>query len=87
MSEIQAETHVKDTVFRLLQQTAPEADPASLSPDVNVRAALDIDSYDFLMFLTAVDEELGVEVPEADYGKLNTLNEIVTYLSARLPKS
>lgn len=80
------ETHIKDTVIRLLKRTAPEGDPTRLAPDQNVREALDIDSYDFLMFLIALDEELGVEIPEADYGKLITLNDIVSYLTARVAK-
>ena len=28
-------------------------------------------------------KKLGVEIPEADYGKLTTLDEMVRYLSAR----
>ena len=47
---------------------------------------LDIDSFDFLNFLIALDERLRVEIPEADYGKLNTLDGMVRYLLAKLPK-
>lgn len=66
-----------------LARIAPESDPAELSPDENVRRALDIDSYDFLNFLIGLHEKLGVEIPEADYGKLNTLAEMTTYLASR----
>jgi len=49
-----------------------------------VRKTLDIDSYDFLNFLIGLNEKLGVEVPESDYGQLRTLNEMLSYFSARV---
>jgi acyl carrier protein len=48
-----------------------------------MREALDIDSFDFLNFLIGLDDELGVEIPEADYGKLVSLNDLLDYLGAR----
>lgn len=77
------EDDIKKIIFTELSTIAPEADPAALSPTVNIRETLDIDSYDFLNFLIGLHEKLGVEIPEADYGKLNTLKEMVAYLSAR----
>ncbi|MCA9956928.1 MAG: hypothetical protein KC434_19495, partial [Anaerolineales bacterium] len=63
---------------------APEADFDTLDPNVNLQETLDIDSFDFLNFLIGLNEELGVEIPEADYGKLVSLNDIVNYLMVRL---
>jgi protein involved in sex pheromone biosynthesis len=34
---------------------------------------LNIDSFDALQFIVALDEKLGIEIPEQDYGKTNTL--------------
>jgi acyl carrier protein len=31
-----------------------------------------------------LSEKLGVEVPEEDYGKIRSLKELLTYLSARV---
>jgi acyl carrier protein len=39
---------------------------------------------DFLNFLIEVDAELGVDIPEADYPRLTTLNSIYDYLRERL---
>ena len=77
------EAEIKSVILDGLAAIAPESDPAELSPDENIRRALDIDSYDFLNFLIGLDEKLGVEIPEADYGKLNTLDEMVAYLTTR----
>ena len=78
------DTQIKETIFKLLKRIAPEADFNALGPTEDIRTALDIDSFDFLQFLIALNEELGVEVPEADYGKLITLADLVAYLSARI---
>jgi len=49
-----------------------------------MRKVLDIDSFDFLNLFIGLNEELGVEIPEPDYGQLNTLTNIVDYMSERL---
>lgn len=77
------ETQVKDVILKGLAKIAPEADLNILAPDDNLREALDIDSYDFLSFLIGLSDDLGVEVPEADYGKLGTLRTMIDYLVAR----
>jgi len=78
------ETQIKETIFKLLKRVAPEANFDALASNDDVRVTLDIDSFDFLQFLIGLNEELGVEVPEADYGKLITLADLIGYLSARV---
>jgi acyl carrier protein len=75
---------IRETVLRVLGGIAPEADPATLAPDVGFRDQLDIDSMDFLNFAIALHQELGVDIPEADYGKLDTLDHCVEYLARAL---
>jgi len=75
---------IKQVVVQTLHTIAPEADPNELSPDAAIRVQLDIDSMDALNFFIRLHQKLGVEIPEADYGKLNTLNECVAYLAAKL---
>ncbi len=77
------EEEIKTVIFGILQRIAPESDPAALGPDDNIRKALDIDSFDALNFFIRIDEALGVTVPESDYGKLNTLSEMLGYFSSR----
>lgn len=72
------------TVLRLLGDLAPESYISELKPDVRIRDQLDLDSMDFLNFLIALDEATGVDIPEADYPKLRTLNDIVAYLQSKL---
>ena len=68
-------------VVAALGGIAPEADLGSLRGSVALRDQLDLDSMDFLNFLVAVHQRTGVEIPEADYGKLATLDQLVAYLA------
>jgi acyl carrier protein len=43
---------------------------------------LDVDSRDLLNFVIALHDTLRVEIPEADYPKLSTLDDCVDYLAA-----
>jgi acyl carrier protein len=74
---------IRTAVLEVLGQIAPEADPAAIDSRVNLRDQLDIDSMDFLNFLIALDRQLHVDIPERDYGQLNTLDACVEYLLAR----
>lgn len=78
------EDELKQVLFTILKRIAPEAEPERLGPDENIQRALDIDSFDALNFFIHLHQELGVDVPEADYGKLTTMAEMLRYLSARL---
>lgn len=74
---------IRDAVVRILGEIAPGTDPRSLGPTDELREALDIDSMDFLNFVTAVHEELRVEIPESDYAELRSLEACTDYLAAR----
>ncbi len=76
---------IRAIVLDVLGEIAPEADPQSIEPQVNLRDQLDIDSMDFLNFLIALDKRLQVDIPERDYGQLATLDACVDYLEARQP--
>lgn len=76
---------IRESVRRVLHTIAPEADLDSLGPGTDLRAELDLDSMDFLRFITGLHAELGVEVPEADYRKLGTIDGCVSYIAARAP--
>ena len=67
-----------------LGNIAPEIDLKTIDAGADLREALDIDSMDFLNFVTAIHRRLGVDIPEIDYPKLVTLDGAVHYLEAKL---
>lgn len=76
---------IKDLVLRAIGEIAPEADLDDIDPDEELREQLDIDSMDFLNIVTAIHEETGLDIPEADYPKMASLNQCVVYLKAKTP--
>ena len=76
-----SEIDIRKVVQEELNNIAPEVDLATVGPAADLREALDIDSMDFLNFITAIHQRLGVDIPELDYPKLLTLNGAVAYLS------
>lgn len=77
---------VRTAVLDVLSAVAPEGDYAHLKPDRPLRDQLDIDSYDFLNVMIQLHERLGVDIPEADYPKLTTLDAAVEYLTTRMAR-
>ena len=75
---------IRDTVVRLLPEIAPEIDPATVRDDVPLRDQFDLDSMDWLNFIIAIDQELEVGIPEADYQQLVSVDAFVEYLGSRL---
>jgi acyl carrier protein len=75
---------IKATVLRVIGDIAPEADLDRLDPAVEVREQLDVDSMDLLNIMIGIHEATGVDIPEADYPQMATLNACVTYLRSRL---
>lgn len=73
-----------ETVVTLLRSIAPEVEPDTLEPERPLRQQVDLDSMDWLNFLVSLHERFGVNIPEADYAGLVTLNNVVDYLQARL---
>ena len=71
---------IRKPVFDTLGGIAPEADFDLLDEDEELREALDIDSMDFLNFITGLHQATGVDIPENDYARLSTLTDIVAYL-------
>jgi acyl carrier protein len=71
-------------VLALVVEIAPDVDPASVIAGVDFRDQFDFDSMDTLNFAIALHRELGVEVPEADYSRLASLDKCVTYLADRV---
>ncbi len=74
---------LRPIVLAALRRVAPEADPERIDPKESLRDQLDIDSMDFLNFLIALHEALGVDIPESDYPRLSTLQAILDYLAQK----
>jgi acyl carrier protein len=74
---------VRKAVLAELVRIAPELEAGELIPGKLLREQVDLDSMDWLNFLVALHERFKVEIPESDYAKLGTLDQLTAYLSAK----
>lgn len=76
-------TELRAEVLAALAHIAPELEHElqTLPDDAPLREQLDLDSLDIQNLVVALHERLGVDVPERDYAKLDTLGACVTYLA------
>lgn len=64
----------------VLRPIAPEADLDDVAQGETMQEALELDSFDFLQFVTGLAEATGREMPERDYAKLSTVEGCIEYL-------
>ena len=74
---------IRHAVLAALADVAPEADLGRLAPDAELRETLDLDSMDFLRVVQRIATATGVEIPDADAGRLATLADCIEYLAKR----
>lgn len=75
---------IKQKIIEQIYEIAPEHEGETIPENENIQRSLEIDSFDFLNLLTALNDELGVEVPESDYGEVDTLEHMADYFAKRL---
>ncbi|MFH1987340.1 MAG: phosphopantetheine-binding protein [Pseudomonadota bacterium] len=81
----QQQEQIRTAVLAIVKRLAPEIDPTKIIPDKPLRTQIDLDSMDWLNVLATIHEKLGVDIPESDYGKVQTLDSIVAYLAGKIP--
>jgi acyl carrier protein len=72
---------LRQTIVDCVLALAPEADFTRVDPKRSLREQLDLDSFDFLNLLIALHERTGVQVPEADYRRVDSLDGMAAYLA------
>lgn len=77
------EQEILDLVQRTLFAIAPEFEGEKIEPDTALRDQFEIDSMDFLNFIIALHKATGINIPEADYPLLETLNGCIAYIQEK----
>ena len=74
----------KKLVLDIIADIAPDEDLSNVKPDVRLRDQLQLDSMDFLDIVMELRKRQGIEVPEADYLHLASLDSCAEYLTPKL---
>ena len=77
------EDQVKQIVIDIINEIAPDEETTDLKGDVNLRDQMDLDSMDFLDIVMELRKQHGIEVPEADYPELASLDSCANYLTPK----
>ncbi|MBF0273689.1 MAG: acyl carrier protein [Nitrospinae bacterium] len=75
---------IKSAILEIIEDINPDEDVNNVDPQKNLRDQFDLDSMDFLDIVMELRKRYGVEVPEADYMELATLDSCITYLEPKL---
>ena len=75
---------IRAAIVNIIKDIAPDEDLSLLKGDVRLREQMDLDSMDFLDIVMELRKRYNIEVPEADYTKLATLDSSVDFLEPML---
>lgn len=73
----------KKLVIDIISDIAPDEDLTAIKSEVRLRDQLQLDSMDFLDIVMELRKRHGIEVPEADYGQLASLESCAEYLTPK----
>lgn len=73
---------IQAAVLAVITEVAPEVDGAAIVPGKALRRQVDLDSADWLNVLVGIQQQLGVEVSDADAARLSTLDMLVDHVLA-----
>lgn len=74
---------VKEIIIEIISNIAPDEDLSDIKSHVPLRDQLDLDSMDFLDIVMELRKKHNIEVPEADYPRLASLDSCAEYLSPK----
>ncbi|MBO4261147.1 MAG: acyl carrier protein [Clostridia bacterium] len=58
------------------------AEPEKITPETSIIDDLGADSLDVVELVMALEEKFGIEIPDEDAEKINTVSDIVSYVEA-----
>ena len=78
---------IKDVIIEIIEDIDEDAETEGLKADEPLRDQLDLDLMDFLDIVMELRKRYKLQIPEADYPELATLDSCVNYLEPRLQDS
>jgi len=77
-----SDDEIKALYLRELHKIAPEVDLNEINPAIDLREQIDLDSMDILNLAVAIHDATGIDIPEADYPQMTTINGCIAYLGS-----
>ncbi|UUM32779.1 acyl carrier protein [Vibrio japonicus] len=71
---------ISTVIAEALAHIAPEIEVSDIDLNEDLREECDLDSMDFLNLLASLKKSTGVNIPESDYAKVRSYNQLHEYL-------
>ena len=75
---------IRAAILNIITDIAPDEDLTTLKGDLRLRDQIDLDSMDFLDIVMELRKQYRIQIPEADYPQLGTMDSTVAYLTPLL---
>ncbi|MFO1007599.1 MAG: acyl carrier protein [Planctomycetota bacterium] len=75
---------IRKVILNILERIAPDEDLSNLDDSKPFREQMELDSMDFLDIVMELRKLYRVQIPEADYPNLISMDSTVTYLTPLL---
>ncbi len=75
--------NITSLIADAIKHIAPEIEISDIDMDEDLREECDLDSMDFLNLLTALKNSTKVSIPETDYNKVRSYNQLLQYIQER----
>jgi len=79
MTEEEIFEQLKKLIVELL-----EVEEEKIVPEASFAEDFDADSLDFIELITAVEDAFGIEIPDDDMEKMQTVQEAIDYIGAKV---
>ncbi len=63
-----------------------ECDPAEITTETRLEEDLEADSLDLVELVMALEEELGLEIPDEELEGIRTVGDAVEFIAERVPQ-
>jgi acyl carrier protein len=74
---------LQDKIVKLVSD-ATKVDASNIHPTTSFIDDLNLDSLDMVELMMKMEDEFGVEIPENETEKLKTVNDVVSFLKAKI---
>ena len=72
---------IREEILDILDDISPDEDLDSLDDDTPFRDQLELDSMDFLDIVMELRKRYRIQIPEQDFGNLQSMSSTVGYLT------
>jgi acyl carrier protein len=79
-----APADIRRVILNILERIAPDEDLSNLDDARPFREQMELDSMDFLDIVMELRKQYRIQIPEADYPQLWTMDSTVAYLTPLL---